>query len=103
VLHSSPTPCNIKQQTKKHSSNICGRFKHGVKLLGRGAAAIKRLDTPLHLEVSECSELAEKAIVDAGGSIKRVFFTKTGLRGVGDARALVTFICVICSLRTQVS
>lgn len=61
-------------------SNIIGKFKYGVKLLGDGHELVARLPVPINIEISHASAQAKDAIDAAGGSCKFVHFSRLGLR-----------------------
>lgn len=67
-------PITIKTM---YDAGIFRKIKHGVKILGGGASSLK---IPLHIEATAVSESAKKAILDAGGTIKRIYFNKVYLR-----------------------
>ena len=58
---------------------VSKKTRHGVKLLGRGAAD---LATPLRLEVSAVSPTARAAIEAAGGTVTRVYYNALNLRAL---------------------
>ena len=60
-----------------HDSGLIGKVKHGVKLLGRGAADFKERVT---LHITESSAMAQAAIEAHGGSIEYVYYNRLGLR-----------------------
>lgn len=63
-----------------HMSNVCGKVKHGVKLLGGRKDGKTELKTPVSIEVSRASKKAIAAVEAAGGTIKTVYFNRLGLR-----------------------
>ena len=48
-------------------------------MLVQGAATVQ---TPVHLQVSEASESARKAVKAAGGSVTTVYYNQLGLRAL---------------------
>jgi len=60
-----------------HMSNVCGKIKHGVKLLATGKEDFKH---PVNLEVSRASQSAIAAIEAAGGRVTTVYYNRLGLR-----------------------
>eukprot|EP01017_Pseudomicrothorax_dubius_P027985 TRINITY_DN3284_c0_g1_i1.p1 TRINITY_DN3284_c0_g1~~TRINITY_DN3284_c0_g1_i1.p1 ORF type:complete len:303 (-),score=53.08 TRINITY_DN3284_c0_g1_i1:69-977(-) len=54
-------------------AGVFPRVKHGVKILGRGAA---KFDVPVNIEVSDATEDAINAIKKAGGSVSIVYRTR---------------------------
>jgi len=66
-----------------YDSGICGHFKHGVKLLGRGLESLKRLEAlpeKIQIEVTDASVSAIAAVEGVGGTLKKVHFSKLALR-----------------------
>lgn len=61
-------------------SSVINKCTYGVKLLGKGYLDFKKLNLPMHLEVSDASQSAIEAIKEAGGSIKVVYHTETTLK-----------------------
>lgn len=72
-------------------SGCVRRIKSGVKVLGKVwkievvvlrslLQGAQQFDIPVHLEVSAVSEKAAEAIRRAGGSVKRVYYDRVGLR-----------------------
>lgn len=55
------------------------QIKWGVKLLARG---MEKLTSPIHIEVSACSEAAREAVEKVGGSVTKVYYTQLGLRAL---------------------
>jgi len=60
-----------------HMSNVCGKVKHGVKLLAKGK---EKLKVPITIEVSRVSKEAVEAIEAAGGRVTSVYYNRLGLR-----------------------
>ena len=60
-------------------SNVCGKIKHGVKLLAKGA---DKLTTPVTIEVSRASRAAIDAVEGAGGRITTVYYNRLALRAL---------------------
>ena len=58
---------------------VSKKTRHGVKVLGRGAAD---LATPLQLEVSAISPAARAAVEGAGGTVTRVYYNALNLRAL---------------------
>ena len=71
--------------TMKHlrdSGAVSRQVHDGVKLLGGGGTRALRRDTPLHVQVVQCSATARKAIEATGGSVTTVYYNKLGLRAL---------------------
>ncbi|KAJ1456938.1 ribosomal protein L18e/L15P [Pelagophyceae sp. CCMP2097] len=62
-----------------HESNIIGKIKHGVKLLGTGS---DRLRTPIHIEVSKASLSAIEAVEKLGGTVTTAHYNRLALRAL---------------------
>jgi large subunit ribosomal protein L15 len=60
-------------------AGLITKIEFGVKVLGRGA---DKFTAKLDVEVSQVSKSAIKAIEDAGGSVKSVFYTELALRAL---------------------
>ncbi len=60
-------------------SGLIRRIKVGVKLLAKGA---DQFNTPINIEVSHASKLAEECVLNAGGKLTRVYFTRLGLKAL---------------------
>ena len=60
-------------------SRICGKIKHGVKLLAKEA---DRLTTPVTLEVSRASHAAIAAVEGAGGRVTTKYYNRLALRAL---------------------
>jgi len=60
-----------------HMSNVCGKIKHGVKLLATGK---ETFTTPVNIEISRASKSAIAAIEAAGGRVTTVYYNRLGLR-----------------------
>mmetsp|Transcript_40449 Transcript_40449/g.35902 ORF Transcript_40449/g.35902 Transcript_40449/m.35902 type:complete len:292 (+) Transcript_40449:90-965(+) len=58
-------------------AKVVPKCKYGIKILARGA---HELNYPLHLEVSDASEEAIKAIKDNGGSVTCIYRTRLKLK-----------------------
>ncbi|KAL0346636.1 UNVERIFIED_CONTAM: 50S ribosomal protein L15 [Sesamum calycinum] len=69
----------ITMKTLKDSGAIGKQIEDGVRLMGRGAEHIK---WPIHLEVSRVTVRAKAAVEAAGGSVRRVYYNKLGLRAL---------------------
>ncbi|MED6205674.1 hypothetical protein PIB30_019973 [Stylosanthes scabra] len=69
----------ITMKTLKDTGAIGKQIKDGVRLMGRGAEQIK---WPIHLEVSRVTVRAKEAVEAAGGSVRRVYYNKLGLRAL---------------------
>lgn len=74
-----PTEQVVTMKTLRDSGAVGKKVKHGVKVLANGA---ERFQTPLHLEVSQCSASAREAIEKAGGSVTTVYYNTLGLRAL---------------------
>ncbi|GER30506.1 ribosomal protein L15 family protein [Striga asiatica] len=69
----------ITMKTLKDSGAIGKQIEDGVRVMGRGAEHIK---WPIHLEVSRVTVRAKAAVEAAGGSVRRVYYNKLGLRAL---------------------
>jgi len=69
----------ITMHTLYQAGVATGQIKHGVKLLGRGSHLFV---APIHIEVTWASKTAIEAIERAGGSVKRVYYNRLGLRAL---------------------
>ena len=61
------------------ASGIISNVRDGIKILARGKTQFK---TPIHLEVSQASEEAIKAVEAVGGTITCTHFNKLALRAL---------------------
>ncbi|GLT29192.1 hypothetical protein SLA2020_040730 [Shorea laevis] len=69
----------ITMKTLKDVGAIGKQIKDGVRLMGRGADQIK---WPIHLEVSRVTVRAKEVVEAAGGSVRRVYYNKLGMRAL---------------------
>ncbi|CAN7024843.1 unnamed protein product [Brassica oleracea var. botrytis] len=69
----------ITMKTLKDVGAIGKQIEDGVRLMGRGADEIK---WPLHFEVSTVTVRAKEVVEAAGGSVRRVYYNKLGLRAL---------------------
>ncbi|CAL9244865.1 unnamed protein product [Arabidopsis halleri] len=69
----------ITMKTLKDVGAIGKQIEDGVRLMGRGADDIK---WPLHFEVSRVTVRAKEVVEAAGGSVRRVYYNKLGLRAL---------------------
>ncbi|CAN7100997.1 unnamed protein product [Brassica rapa subsp. narinosa] len=69
----------ITMKTLKDVGAIGKQIEDGVRLMGRGADEIK---WPLHFEVSRVTVRAKEVVEAAGGSVRRVYYNKLGLRAL---------------------
>ncbi|KFK28157.1 hypothetical protein AALP_AA8G479900 [Arabis alpina] len=69
----------ITMKTLKDVGAIGKQIEDGVRLMGRGADEIK---WPLHFEVSRVTVRAKEAVEAAGGSVRRVYYNKLGLKAL---------------------
>ena len=69
-------PITVKELSM---SNCVSNIKDGVKLLGRGASALRQ---PIHVVISRASGSAISAIEDAGGSIVTRYYTHSSIRRI---------------------
>ncbi|EPS68867.1 hypothetical protein M569_05902, partial [Genlisea aurea] len=60
-------------------ATIGKKIEDGVRLMGRGAEDVR---WPLHFEVSRATVRAKAAVEAAGGSVRRVYYNKLGLRAL---------------------
>lgn len=68
-------------------SNLIGSIKDGIKLLGRGADALKQ---PIDIIVSRASASAIEAIEGAGGKIVTRYYTKQALQRLVAGKSVNT-------------
>ncbi|RAL37594.1 unnamed protein product [Cuscuta campestris] len=69
----------ITMKTLKDTGAIGKQIEDGVRLMGRGA---EHIQWPIHLEVSRVTVRAKAAVEAAGGSVRRVYYNKLGLRAL---------------------
>ncbi|XP_020260521.1 uncharacterized protein LOC109836890 [Asparagus officinalis] len=69
----------ITMKVLKDTSAVGKQIKDGVRLMGRGADQIK---WPIHIEVSRVTVRAKEAVEALGGSVRKVFYNKLGLRAL---------------------
>lgn len=69
----------ITMKTLKETGAVGKQIKDGVRLMGRGAELIK---WPIHIEVSRVTVSAKAAVEALGGSVRKVFYNKLGLRAL---------------------
>lgn len=69
----------ITMKILKDTCAIGKQIKDGVRLLAGGADLIQ---WPIHIEVSRVSVRAKEAVEAKGGSVRRVFYNKLGLRAL---------------------
>ncbi|XP_078436149.1 ribosomal protein L18e/L15 superfamily protein [Wolffia australiana] len=69
----------ISMKTLKDTAAIGKQINDGVKLIGRGA---EHIQWPIHLEVSRVTVGAKAAVEAAGGSVRKVYYNKLGLRAL---------------------
>eukprot|EP01018_Ginkgo_biloba_P001574 Gb_40473 [translate_table: standard] len=69
----------ITMKTLKDVGAIGKKIEDGVRLMGRGAEDIH---WPIHIEVSRVTVRAKEAVEAAGGSVRRVYYNKLGLRAL---------------------
>ncbi|GFY91211.1 ribosomal protein L18e/L15 superfamily protein [Actinidia rufa] len=69
----------ITMKTLKDTGAIGKQIRDGVRLMGRG---LKRSNWPIHLEVSRVTVRAKEAVEAAGGSVRKVYYNKLGLRAL---------------------
>jgi len=74
-----PTDEIITMKTLRDCDVVGKKIRHGVKILSRGSKTFRHR---VHLQVSKCSIAAEKAIERNGGSVRLVYYDKTGLRAL---------------------
>ena len=60
-----------------HMSNVCGKVKHGVKLLAKHKNELRQ---PVTIEVTRASRQAIEAVEGAGGRVTTVYYNRLGLR-----------------------
>ncbi|KAH8653699.1 ribosomal protein L18e/L15P [Xylariales sp. PMI_506] len=68
-------------------SRLLGSIKDGVKLLGRGADALKQ---PIDIVVSRASASAIDAVESAGGKIVTRYYTKQSIRRLVEGKSVNT-------------
>lgn len=73
------TDAIITMKSLRDAGVVGKKIPHGVKILARGAEYFKHT---VHLQVSKCSLKAEEAIERNGGTVRLVYYDKTGLRGL---------------------
>ncbi|RYO89148.1 hypothetical protein DL764_008620 [Monosporascus ibericus] len=78
-----------KQITPKelHQSNLVGTIKDGIKLLGRGADALKQ---PIDIIVSRASASAIESVEKAGGKIVTRYYTKQAIKRLVEGKSVNT-------------
>ncbi|GKV11608.1 hypothetical protein SLEP1_g22851 [Rubroshorea leprosula] len=69
----------ITMKTLKDVGAVGKQIKDGVRLMGRGADQIK---WPINMEVSRVTIRAKAATEAAGGSVRRVYYNKLGIRAL---------------------
>ncbi|CAA6668976.1 unnamed protein product [Spirodela intermedia] len=69
----------ITMKTLKDTGAIGKQIEDGVRLMGRGA---EHIQWPIHLEVSRVTVRAKAAVEAAGGSVRKVYYNKLGLRAL---------------------
>jgi len=69
----------VTMKSLRDSGVVGKKIRHGVKVLARGAEDFQH---QVHLQVSKCSIEAEKAIEKNGGTVRLVYYDKTGLRAL---------------------
>ncbi|XP_075483127.1 uncharacterized protein LOC142523248 [Primulina tabacum] len=69
----------ITMKTLKDAGAIGKQIEDGVRLMARGA---EHIQWPIHLEVSRVTVRAKAAVEAAGGSVRRVYYNKLGLRAL---------------------
>ncbi|XP_041998211.1 50S ribosomal protein L15-like [Salvia splendens] len=69
----------ITMKTLKDRGAIGKQIEDGVRLMGRGA---EQIEWPIHLEVSRVTVRAKAAVEAAGGTVRRVYYNKLGLRAL---------------------
>ncbi|KAI1361593.1 ribosomal protein L18e/L15P [Xylaria arbuscula] len=68
-------------------SNLVGTIKDGIKLLGRGAGALKQ---PVDIIVSRASATAINGVESAGGKIVTRYYTKQAIRRLVEGKSVNT-------------
>jgi hypothetical protein len=63
-------------------THTCAPVHACTALLNNHTQGCERVDVPLHLEVSSVSPTAQQLVEAAGGSVKRVYYTRLGLRAL---------------------
>ncbi|KAK6949770.1 hypothetical protein Daesc_008091 [Daldinia eschscholtzii] len=78
-----------KQITPKElvESNLVGTIKDGIKLLARGADALKQ---PIDIVVSRASAAAIEAVEKAGGKIMTRYYTKKAIKRLVEGKSVHT-------------
>nr|XP_027119673.1 uncharacterized protein LOC113736774 isoform X1 [Coffea arabica] len=69
----------ITMKTLKDAGAVGKQIGDGIRLMGRGA---EHIEWPIHLEVSRVTVRAKAAVEAAGGSVRRVYYNKLGLRAL---------------------
>ncbi|KAL3537692.1 hypothetical protein ACH5RR_001058 [Cinchona calisaya] len=69
----------ITMKTLKDAGAVGKQIGDGVRLMGRGA---EHIEWPIHLEVSRVTVRAKQVVEAAGGSVRRVYYNKLGLRAL---------------------
>ncbi|KAG4947473.1 hypothetical protein JHK87_043480 [Glycine soja] len=69
----------ITMKILKDAGVLGKQMKDGVRLMGRGSEQIK---WPIHQEVSRVTVRAKEAVEAAGGSVRRVYYNKLGLKAL---------------------
>lgn len=69
----------ITMKILKDTRAIGKQIKDGVRLMGRGA---EHIQWPIHLEVSRVTVRAKAAVEAAGGSVRKVYYNKLGLKAL---------------------
>ncbi|KAK4780326.1 hypothetical protein SAY87_016432 [Trapa incisa] len=69
----------ITMKTLKDVGAIGKQIKDGVRLMGRGA---EQIQWPIHFEVSRVTVRAKEAVEAAGGSVRKVYYNKLGLKAL---------------------
>ncbi|CAN8251615.1 unnamed protein product [Cochlearia groenlandica] len=69
----------ITMKTLKDVGAIGKQIEDGVRLMGRGADEIK---WPLHFEISRVTVRAKEVVEATGGSVRRVYYNKLGLKAL---------------------
>ncbi|KAI1123216.1 ribosomal protein L18e/L15P [Nemania abortiva] len=68
-------------------SNLVGTIKDGIKLLGRGADALKQ---PVDIMVSRASAAAIEGVEKAGGKIVTRYYTKESIKRLVEGKSINT-------------
>ncbi|WOK97631.1 Mitochondrial/chloroplast ribosomal protein L15/L10 [Canna indica] len=69
----------ITMKTLKDTGAIGKQIEDGLRLMARGSEDIK---WPIHLEVSRVTARPKAAVEEAGGSVRKVYYNKLGLRAL---------------------